>query len=115
MGVPGSKRPPKGVQTRPKGIQKVAKRHEKDIQKASTRHPNAISNSISNSIGNSIGNAIGNGIGNAIGNAIGNNCVSLNYPTTQNYHRTIRRPQNTLISFRHDGGNAKGNWIYEYI
>ena len=47
-----------GVQKVPKASQKVAKSHEKDIQKASTRHPNAISKCIGNSISNSISNAI---------------------------------------------------------
>ena len=64
----GLKRLAKGVQKMPKGFQKVSKRHEKDIQKASTRHPNAISKSTGNSIANSIGNTIGNAIANAIGN-----------------------------------------------
>ena len=56
-----------GVQKVPKGFQKVAKRHEKDIHKASTRHPNAISICIGNSIGNSISNAIANAIATATG------------------------------------------------
>ena len=47
-----------GVQKVPKGFQKVAKRHEKDIQKASTRHPNAIHKCIGNSVGNPLSNAI---------------------------------------------------------
>ena len=64
----GPKRLAKGIQKVPKGLQKVAKRRDKDIQKASTRHPNAISKCIGNSIGNSISNAIANAIANAIGN-----------------------------------------------
>ena len=79
----GLKRLAQGVQKVPKGFQKVAKSHEKDIQKASTRHPNAISKCIGNSIGNSISNAIANAIATAIGN---------------------RSP-------RHGGGKAEGNWI----
>ena len=63
----GPKRVAQGVQKVPKGFQKVAKRHEKDIQKASTRHPNAISKCIGNSIGNSISNAIANAIATATG------------------------------------------------
>ena len=57
-----------GVQKVPKGFQKVAKRHKKDIQKATTRHPNAISKCIGNSIHNSRSNAIANAIANAIDN-----------------------------------------------
>ena len=64
----GPKKLPKGVQKVPKGLQKVAKRREKDIQKASTRHPNAISKCIGNSIHNSRSNAIANAIANAIDN-----------------------------------------------
>ena len=64
----GSKRLPKDVQKVPKGFQKVAKRREKDIKKASTRHPNAISKCIGNSIDNSRSNAIANAIANAIDN-----------------------------------------------
>ena len=82
-----SSRGPKGVaqdvQKVPKGFQKVAKSHEKDIQKPSTRHTNAISKCIGNSIGNSISNAIAKAIATAIGN---------------------RSP-------RHGGGKAEGNWI----
>ena len=63
----GPKRVAQGVQKVPKGFQKVAKRHEKDIQKASTRHPNAISKCIGNSIGNSISNVIANAIATATG------------------------------------------------
>ena len=63
----GPKRVAQGVQKVRKGFQKVAKRHEKDIQKASTRHPNAISKCIGNSIGNSISNAIANAIATATG------------------------------------------------
>ena len=63
----GLKRLAQGVQKVPKGFQKVAKSHEKDIQKASTRHPNAISKCIGNSIGNSISNAIANAIATATG------------------------------------------------
>ena len=69
------------VQKVPKGFQKVAKSHEKDIQNASTRHPNAISKCIENSIGNSISNAIANAVPTPIGN---------------------RSP-------RHGGGKAEGN------
>ena len=54
----GPKKVARGVQKVPKGFQKVATSHEKDIQKASTRHPNAISKCIGNSVGNSISNAI---------------------------------------------------------
>ena len=79
----GPKKVARGVQKVPKGFQKVAKSHEKDIQKASTRHPNAISKCIGNSIGNSISNAIANAIATAKGN---------------------RSP-------RHGGGKAEGNWI----
>jgi hypothetical protein len=64
---PGLKMLAQGVQKVPKGFQKVAKSHEKDIQKASTRHPNAISKCIGNSIGNSISNAIANAIATATG------------------------------------------------
>ena len=64
----GPKKVAQGVQKVPKGFHKVAKSHEKDIQKASTRHPNAISKCIGNSIGNSISNAIANAIANATGN-----------------------------------------------
>ena len=64
----GPKRVAQGVQKVPKGFQKVAERHEKEIHKATTRHPNAISKCIGNSIGNSISNAIGNAIPTAIGN-----------------------------------------------
>ena len=63
----GPKRVAQGFQKVPKGFQKVAKRHEKDIQKASTRHPNAISKCIENSIGNSISNAIADAIATATG------------------------------------------------
>ena len=79
----GPKKVARGVQKVPKGFQKVAKSHEKDIQKASTRHPNAISKCIGNSISNSISNAIANAIATAIGN---------------------RSP-------RHGGGKAEGKWI----
>ena len=82
----GPKKVAQGVQKVPKGFQKVAKSHEKDIQKASTRHPNAISKCIGNSIGNSISNAIANAIATAKGN---------------------RSP-------RHGGGKAEGNWIPFY-
>ena len=81
--VPGSKKFAQGVQKVPKCFQKVAKSYEKDIQKASTRHPNAISKCIGNSIANSISNAIAIAIATAIGN---------------------RSP-------RHGGGKAEGNWI----
>ena len=64
----GLKRLAQGVQKVPKGFQKVAKNHEKDIHKASTRHPNAIRKCIGNSAGNSLSNAIANAIANAIGN-----------------------------------------------
>ena len=64
----GPKRIAQGVQKVPKGFQKVAKSHEKDIHKASTRHPNAIRKCIGNSVGNSLSNAIANAIANAIGN-----------------------------------------------
>ena len=64
----GPKKVAQGVQKVPKGFQKVATSHEKDIQKASTRHPNAISKWVGNSIGNSISNAIADAIANAIGN-----------------------------------------------
>jgi len=64
----GPKKLPKGVQKVPKGNQKVEKRREKHIQKASTRHPNAISKCIGNSIHNSRSNAIANAIANAIDN-----------------------------------------------
>ena len=64
----GLKRVAQGVQKVPKGFQKVAKSREKDIQKASTRHPNAIRKCIGNSVGNSLSNAIANAIANAIGN-----------------------------------------------
>ena len=86
MGQESSRAPKKvaqGVQKVPKGSQKVAKSHEKDNQKASTRHPNAISKCIGNSIANSISNAIANAIPTAIGN---------------------RSP-------RHGGGKAEGNWM----
>ena len=83
----GPKKVARGVQKVPKGFQKVAKSHEKDIQKASTRHPNAISKCIGNSIGNSISNAIANAIATAIGN---------------------RSP-------RHGGGKAEGNWIHKQV
>ena len=63
----GPKKVAQGVQKVPKGFQKVAKSHEKDIQKASTRHPNAISKCIGNSTGNSISNAIANAIATATG------------------------------------------------
>ena len=63
----GPKRVAQGVQKVPKGFQKVTKRHEKEIQKASTRHPNAISKCIGNSICNSISNAIANAIAIATG------------------------------------------------
>ena len=46
----GPKRLAQGIQKVPKGFQKVAKSHEKDIQKASTRHTNAISTCLGNSI-----------------------------------------------------------------
>ena len=62
----GLKRLAQGVQNMPKGFQKVATSHEKDIQKAFTRHPNAISKCIGNSIGNSISNAIANAMANAV-------------------------------------------------
>ena len=58
----GPKRLAQGVQKVPKGFQKATKRQEKDIQKASARHPNAMSKCIGNSIGNSISNAIANAI-----------------------------------------------------
>ena len=58
----GPKKVAQGVQKVPKGFQKVAKSHEKDIHKASTRHPNAIRKCIGNSVGNSISNAIAFGI-----------------------------------------------------
>ena len=64
----GLKRLAQGVQKVPKGFQKVAKSHEKDIHKASTRHPNAIRKCIGNSVGNSLSNAIANAIATAIGN-----------------------------------------------
>ena len=64
----GPKRVAQGVQKVPKGFQKVAKSHEKDIHKASTRHPNAIRRCIGNSVGNSLNNAIANAIANATGN-----------------------------------------------
>ena len=82
----GPKMVAQDVQKVAKGFQKVAKSNEKDIQKASTRHPNAISKCIGNSIGNSISNAIANAIATAIGN---------------------RSP-------RHGGGKAEGNWIFLY-
>ena len=63
----GPKRVARGVQKLPKGFQKVAKRHDENIQKATTRHPNAISKCIGNSIGNSISNAIANAIATATG------------------------------------------------
>jgi len=85
--VRGPKKIARGVQKMRKGFQKVATNHEKDIQKASTRHPNAISKCIGNSIGNSISNAIANAIATAIGN---------------------RSP-------RHGGGKAEGNWIMNLI
>ena len=52
----------------PKGFQKAARRYEKDIQKASTKDPDAISKCFGTSIGNSISNAIANAIATAIGN-----------------------------------------------
>ncbi len=36
LGVPGSKRHPKGMQRPPKGSQKVSRKHENDVQKASS-------------------------------------------------------------------------------
>ena len=86
MGRESSRAPKKvarSVQKVPKGSQKVAKSHGKDIQKASTRHPNAISRCIGNSVATSISNAIANAIPTAVGN---------------------RSP-------RHGGGKAEGNWI----
>ena len=79
----GPKKVAQGVQKVPKGFQNVTKSHEKDIRKASTRLPNAISKCLGNSIGNSISNAIANAIATAKGN---------------------RSP-------RHGGGEAEGNWI----
>ena len=79
----GPKRLAQGVQKVPKGFQKVATSHEKDIQKPSTRHANAISKCIGNSLGNSISNAVANAITTATG---------------------YRRP-------RHGGGKAEGKWI----
>ena len=64
----GPKRVAQGVNKVPKGFQKVAKSREKDIHKASTRHPNAIRKCIGNSVGHPLSNAIANAIANAIGN-----------------------------------------------
>ena len=63
----GLKRLAQGVQKVPKGFQKLATSYEKDIHKASTRHPNAIRKCIGNSIGNSLSNAIANAIATATG------------------------------------------------
>ena len=95
LGVPGSKRHPKGMQRPPKGSQKVSRKHENDVQKASSiEFDKQLNKQFDRQFEKqfhrqatrqfnrqfkrqfykqfnkqySIGNAIGNSIGNSIGN-----------------------------------------------